>query len=77
MLLPMIFPTPISAWPFLIAIIDVISSGSDVPIAITVNPIIFSDNPNSVAKTTALSTVSIAPTYKRTTPTPINPADLR
>ena len=56
---------------------DVINSGRDVPIAITVNPIIFSDNPNSCAKTTALSTVSIAPTYKRTTPIPISPADFR
>ena len=44
----MIFPTPISLWPFLIAIIEVINSGSEVPIAITVKPIIFSDNPNSL-----------------------------
>ena len=60
-----------------IAIIDVINSGSEVPIAITVNPIIFSDNPNSFAKTIALSTVSIAPIYKNTIPIPISPADFR
>ena len=42
----MIFPTPISVWPFRIAITDVINSGSDVPIAIIVRPVIRSDIPN-------------------------------
>ena len=56
-------PIPISLCPLRIAMIEVISSGREVPIAITVSPIIFSDKPNSVAITTALSTVSIDPMY--------------
>ena len=39
MLLPIIFPTPISICPFLIAITDVTNSGSEVPIAIITIPI--------------------------------------
>jgi len=39
--------------------------------------IIFSDNPNSFAKITALSTVRCAPIAKRPTPNPINPKDFR
>ncbi len=54
----MMLPIPMSECPFLIAMTDVINSGRDVPIAMTVKPIIFSDNPNSCAKTTAFSTVS-------------------
>ena len=73
MLLPIIFPIPTSLWPLRIAIIEVINSGREVPIAITVNPISFSDKPNSDAIITALSTVSIAPIYNTTIPIPINP----
>ena len=76
-MLPIIFPIPISVCPLRIAIIEVINSGKEVPIAITVNPIIFSDKPNSVAITTALSTVSIAPIYNTTIPIPISPKDFR
>ena len=45
MLLPTIFPTPISVCFFAIAIIDVINSGSDVPIATITTPITSWDNP--------------------------------
>ena len=38
---------------------------------------IVSDKPNSDAITTALSTVSIAPMYKRIIPIPIYPIDFR
>ena len=77
MLLPIILPTPISIWPFRIASIDVMSSGNDVPIAITVTPMIISGIWNASAMATALSTVSMAPTYNRPTPMPSKPKDLR
>jgi len=70
------FPIPMSMWPFRIAITEVINSGSDVPIAITVIPIIRSEIPNDSAKITALSIVSIAPTYNNPIPIAIKPKDL-
>ena len=76
MLLPIILPTPMSVCPFLIAIIEVISSGKEVPIAMTVIPIILSDRPNDCARITAFSIVSQAPTPSSATPIPISPPDL-
>ena len=68
MLLPMIFPIPISWCPFLIAMTEVINSGSDVPIAIIVRPIILSEIPNDSAIATALSTVKMAPAHNSPIP---------
>ncbi len=45
MLLPTIFPTPMSVSFFAIAIIEVINSGSEVPIATITTPMTNWDNP--------------------------------
>ena len=62
MLLPIIFPTPISEYFFRIAKVDVINSGNEVPIATIETPTIRSDRPNNLADITTLSTVSKEPT---------------
>ena len=53
MLLPTIFPIPISVCFFAIAITDVINSGRDVPIATITTPMINCDRPRSSAIPTA------------------------
>ena len=60
-LLPTIFPIAISACPFLAAVIDVISSGSEVPKATIVRPIILSLTPKAPAIYVAPSTVMLLP----------------
>nr|AIF22238.1 hypothetical protein [uncultured marine thaumarchaeote SAT1000_09_A04] len=71
-MLPTIVPIPMSVCPFLIAITDVISSGSEVPMAIMVIPITVSDIPRFSAINTALSTVRKPPKYRSAAPTTIS-----
>ena len=56
MLAPMTLPTERSDCFLMIAVIVVISSGREVPIATIVIAIIFSGTPSSVAKAVPLST---------------------
>ena len=63
MLLPIIFPIPILAWPFLNAIMEVTSSGSDVPIATITIPITVVDMPKPSAIPIEPLIVSIPPTH--------------
>lgn len=59
---PTILPIAISVFLLNAATTEVISSGRLVPIATIVSPIICSDNPISLATSTALSTL-ISPPY--------------
>lgn len=65
---PMIFPTAISDFPLLAAIIEVASSGVLVPIATIVSPIIDSESQSIVARSTAPVTSDFPPTRSRDTP---------
>ena len=58
---PMALPSASPLSPFRVAVIEVTSSGSDVPIAIIVSPIKFSLTPKSLAIRQALSTTSVPP----------------
>ena len=49
MLLPIMFPMAMSVFPFLAAVTEVTSSGSDVPNAIIVRPMILSETPQYFA----------------------------
>ena len=60
-LLPTIFPMAISAFPLLAAVTEVTSSGSDVPKATIVRPIILSLMPNALAMAVAPSTARSLP----------------
>ena len=75
MLLPTIFPTPMSVCFFAIAIMDVINSGRDVPIATITTPITSWDNPKVSAIFTAPSTVRWPPRNSSITPAAIRPND--
>mgnify|MGYP004419962229 CR=1 FL=1 len=68
MLLPMIFPIAISAFPFLAADNEVNNSGSDVPSAIIVRPMNLSLTPKSFASCTAASTVILLPSITKNNP---------
>ena len=61
-------PIPMSVWPFFIAVIDVTSSGSDVPMAIMVIPITVSDIPMPCAINTTFSIVRYPPRYRSPEP---------
>jgi len=61
-------PIPMSVWPFFIAVIDVTSSGSDVPIATMVIPITVSDIPIPCAINTTFSIVRYPPRYRSPEP---------
>ena len=71
-LLPTIFPMAIPAFPFLAAVTDVTSSGSDVPIKTIVSPISVWLIPRSLAILEAASTVISPPTAIAAAPPIIN-----
>jgi len=75
MLLPTILPTPMSVCFFAMAIIDVINSGRDVPIATITTPITNWDNPKLSAISTAPLTVKWPPRNYRIIPTVIKAND--
>ena len=66
-------PIPMSVCPFFIAVIDVISSGSDVPIATMVIPITVSDIPMPCAINTTFSIVRYPPKYRSPEPIATSP----
>ena len=66
-------PIPMSVCPFFIAVIDVISSGSDVPMATMVIPITVSDIPMPCAINTTFSIVRYHPRYRRPEPMVTSP----
>ena len=66
-------PIPMSVCPFFIAVIDVISSGSDVPIATMVIPITVSDIPIPCAINTTFSIVRYPPRYRSPEPIATSP----
>jgi hypothetical protein len=72
MLLPTTFPMAISYSPFLVAVIDVTSSGRDVPNAIIVNAINFSLTPIAFAIDEALSTTRLLQSTIDTIPITVN-----
>ena len=74
MLLPTMVPIPMSVCPFFIAVIDVTSSGSDVPMATMVIPITVSDIPMPCAINTTFSIVRYPPRYRSPEPIAISPA---
>ena len=65
---PIAFPIARSVCPWRIADTVVASSGSDVPIATMVRPIILSLNPACVARIIALSTIHFPPRTRPTIP---------
>ena len=65
---PTMLPTAMSRWPRNAAIIDVASSGSDVPIATTVSPITSSLTPKCLAMSVAEPTRSCEPSTSTTNP---------
>ena len=67
-LLPTIFPMARSSFPFLAAVMDVASSGSEVPKATTVRPIILLLIPISFAIFVAASTERLLPKIMVVTP---------
>jgi len=67
-------PIPMSVCPFFIAVIDVISSGSDVPMATMVIPITVSDIPMPCAINTTFSIVRYPPRYRSPEPMATNPS---
>ena len=69
MLEPIILPTAMSLLLRKAATTDVASSGSDVPIATIVRPIMVSLMPNSLAIFTALTTTNLPPATRKTNPT--------
>ena len=75
-LLPTMLPTRRSDSPFLAAVMVVTSSGSEVPIAITVSEIMRSDIPNDVAMKVAELTTSWLPPTTPTKPKITNRNDL-
>jgi len=73
---PMIFPTAMSTFFFIEATTVTTSSGNEVPIAIIVDDIKNSENPNCVAIKTAPSTTNFPPKNRPTNPARISPIDL-
>ena len=65
---PIIFPSAISSLPFIIATVEVISSGKDVPKAIIVRPIILSGIFSSFAMLIEELTVKSPPNFKKRPP---------
>jgi len=63
-----------SVCPFFIAVIDVISSGSDVPMAIIVIPITVSDIPIPCAINITFSIVRYPPRYRSPEPIATSPS---
>ena len=70
-------PTAISLFLFIAATTDVASSGSDVPAATTVNPIIVWLIPSELAICTELITTSLPPAIKNARPRNIYSHSLR
>jgi len=66
-------PIPMSVCPFYFAVIDVTSSGSDVPMATMVIPITVSDIPIPCAINTTFSIVRYPPRYRSPEPIATNP----
>jgi len=69
---PIALPSARPLSPFLVATMDVTSSGSDVPIAMIVSPIKFWLTPKFAAITQALSTTRSPPKITATRPPAIN-----
>ena len=61
MFAPMMLPTDSSDWCLRMAVMAVTSSGSDVPTAIMVTPMMASGTPSAAASAEPLSTISCAP----------------
>ncbi len=74
---PTTFPTAISGFPRLAAMIEVTSSGMLVPIATIVSPMILSETWNDRAISTAPSTRIFPPENKRTTASIIHRIDFQ
>ena len=75
-LLPTTLPIAISYSPFLVAVILVTNSGSDVPKAITVNATSLSVTPIALAMKLALSTTKLLPNIIPAKPITVNIIDL-
>lgn len=71
----MMFPIAISVCLFLAAMTEVTSSGTDVPIATILAPIMIFDTPNISANILAYSTIKSPHTYNPYIPNTINISD--